>query len=105
MLLFILIDTSDSDYDESSEYDSDEEHAAVTDNVVPALQPADTITRSLVWWFVIYLYYGKRLAFLTELLRYVFIFFGTFLSVLGSSSLSALVVSVASGLPVTLKNI
>ena len=99
---FILIDTSDSDYDESSEYDSDEEHAAVTDNVVPALQPADTITRSLVRWFVIFICIWQTFSLSDRAIEICLRFFGTFLSVLGSSSSSALVISVASALPVTL---
>ena len=101
MLLFIFTDSSDSDYDESSEYDSDEEPAATTDNVVPPHQPTDTVIRSLVRWFVIICIW-QTFNLSDRAIETCLRFFGTFLSVLGSSSSSALVISVASALPVSL---
>ena len=101
-MLFIFTDSSDSDYDESSEYDSDEEPAAATDNVPPH-QPTDTVIRALVWWFVIFICIWQTLFNLSDrAVETCLRSFGTFLSVLGSSSSSALVISVASALPVTL---
>ena len=100
MLLFIFTDSSDSDYDERSEYGSDEEPAAATDNVVPAHQPTDIVIRSLVRWFVIFIcIIWQTFNISDRAIETCLRFFGTFLSVLGSSSL---VISVASALPVTL---